>query len=159
MRLAAMHGDQGRARFALGFPRARLGRAGSGSLGVLASLVRGWQTRCEVGWSSLGLERAGRAGVRVGRSRGRRGLPHHSSHGLGVNLAGGREGSSKLSVADGWPKRARLEVEGREEEEELEKRKEKVGRKEKEKKKREKYPRLGSDFSPFSFFFQNKIFL
>ena len=105
---------------------------------MLAGLVRGWQTKCEAGWSGSGLERVGRVGVQVGHSHGRRGLSRHSPPGARVNLAGGRLGSSELSTADGWPEGARSKVEGSEEEEESGRRKEKVERKEKEKKKKKK---------------------
>ena len=68
----------------------------------------------------------------------KRNYGYHTPPGAGVNLAGGSGGLSKLSVVDGWPKGARLEVEGREEEEKSGRKKEKVGRKEKEKKKEQK---------------------
>ena len=94
-------------------------------------------------------------------SRGRRGLSRHSPPGTGVNLVGGRGGLSELSAVDGWPKEARLEVEGREEEEESGRRKEKVGRKERKKRKRkrerEKNLGLGSGFCVIRFFCSSSI--
>ena len=57
MQLAATHGGQGRAWFALG---ARLGRAGSRSPGVLADLVRGWLV-----WFGAGASWACECAIRV----------------------------------------------------------------------------------------------
>ena len=83
---------------------------------------------------------------KAGCSRGTRGLSRHSSPRAGVNLTGGKGGSSEG---------ARSEVEGREEEEESGKRKEKVGRKERKKRKKKgksKYAGLGSGFCVIRFF-------